>query len=52
MNYSDLSYMNGVYDIKIDTLFTSPQRDEISVIFQSDKVYMKGYKNIVKKIGN
>lgn len=42
---------DGEFIIEIDTIFSSPQRDEISVEFQSNDKYFKCYKNIVKKIG-
>lgn len=49
---SNKQFLNGDYLVKIDTLYSSPQRDEIAVSFKSETVFMKGYKNIVKKIGN
>lgn len=42
---------NGKYLIEFDTIFASPQRDEIKIKIQSNTVYMECYKNIVKKIG-
>jgi hypothetical protein len=45
-------FLNGNYLITIDTLYSSLQRDELAITFKSKTVFIKGYKNIVKKIGN
>lgn len=42
---------DGKYLIEFDTIFASPQRDEIKITIQSNAIYMESYKNIVKKIG-
>lgn len=44
--------LNGLYKIKVDTLTTSEENDEISITLKSKNVYLKGYKNVIKKLGN
>ena len=43
------SIMNGVYEVKIDTIDSNEQTIEVSIKFQSEKVFFKGYKALGKK---
>lgn len=45
-------FLNGDYLVTVDTLYSSIQREELAITFKSKTVYLKGYKNIIKKIGN
>jgi len=43
--------INGNYMIEIDTILKSKQRDEILITIQSNEIYFKSGKTIVKTLG-